>query len=256
MGKVDNLRWDMRCSICKKMSFLCSQQHSQSVWLGLGANYKICKSKSQMIQYQQDKIMEYLEQGVCKVLHLTENSKHLFKSFLFLSCTLTLRPSGVIFNGGENRNKHFLLPSSYQLGAHNAIKTVPFYWEKGKAAFGKFRSLLLCCLQNILSSWLQALCGIMQRVLRAQKKIAVTLVLGKQLFLQKTFSLYFIHFFSLCVFKRSFFLFRHLRELWISLPVVRMWNQKPDSVLAVWFYIFCTYQTLFKFVRVAPAQHL
>lgn len=79
-----------------------------------------------MVQHQQDKIMEYLEQGVCKVLCLTENSKHFFKSFSFLICTLTLCPSAVIFNGDENSNKHFLLPSSYQLGAHNAIKIVPF----------------------------------------------------------------------------------------------------------------------------------
>lgn len=126
--------------------------------------------------------------------------------------------------------------------------------RKAKQRLENSGRLLLCCLQNILSSWLQVLCGIMQRVLRTQKKIAVTLVLGKQLFLQKTLSLYLIQFFSLCVFKRSFFIFRHLQELWI--PLLRMWNQKPDSVLAVWFYIFCTYQTLFKFVRVAPAQHL
>lgn len=68
MGKTDNLRWDVRC---KKMSFLCSHQCSGSVWLGLVANYKICKCKSQMVQHQKDQIMEYLEQGVCKVLCLT-----------------------------------------------------------------------------------------------------------------------------------------------------------------------------------------
>jgi len=80
----------VRCSICKKMSCFCSQQHSQSVWLGLGANYKICKSRSQMIQHQQGETMEYLEQGICEVLRLTENSTHFFRSFSFLSCTLTL----------------------------------------------------------------------------------------------------------------------------------------------------------------------
>lgn len=137
MGRMDNLRWDVRCSICEKMSLLHSQQHNQSVWLGLGANYKICGSKSQVIQYQRGKIIEYLEQGACKVLRFTENFKHLFKSFLFLSCTLTLCPSAVI-SGDENSNKPILFPSSYQLGASNAIKIVSFYRGKGMVALGKF----------------------------------------------------------------------------------------------------------------------
>lgn len=71
------------------------------------------------------------------MLRLTENFKHLFKSFLFLSCTLTLCPSAVI-SGDENSNKPILFSSSYQLGASNAIKIVSFYRGKGMVALGKF----------------------------------------------------------------------------------------------------------------------
>lgn len=143
--------------------------------------------------------MEYLEQGACKVLHLTENSNHLFKSFSFLSCTLTLCPSAVI-SGDENSNKPFLLPSSYQLGAYNAIKIVSFYGGKGTVALGKFKKsppvLFAEHFELVVASimWHRAVCAEDTKENSCYSSPREAAVSAKDIF-----SLFNLFFFSLCL---------------------------------------------------------